>query len=92
MPRDGRARTHRPDGQPVRRPTPREIRALKAVEDGSSLAVAADRLGIPRPALASVLSGLYLRLGITTRSPHRLSTDRRRMAVNICKREGWWPE
>lgn len=73
-------------------PTPREIRALQAVEDGSPLTVAASRLGIPVSSLGSILSGVYARLLVKDLGVHHLSQDRRRMAINICKREGWWPD
>lgn len=74
------------------RPTTRELNALKAVEDGSPLTVAAPRLGITAPALGSILSAVYARLNVKDMGEHHLSQDRRRMAINICKREGWWEE
>jgi hypothetical protein len=77
---------------PTGRPTPREIKALKAVQDGSPLSVAAARVGMSTTSLGSLLSVVYRRLGIRRSAVHRLSKDRRRMAVNICKREGWWPD
>jgi len=73
------------------RPTPREIRALQAAEDGVSLAVAGARVGLTAAAVGSLLSHAYDRLKIKDQGSHHLSQDRRRMAVNICKREGWWP-
>lgn len=79
------------NGRPLHQPTPREIRALKAVESGRSLTEAGKDLGITAAALSSILSRIYVRLGL----PHVTSTvhyshDRRRAAIRICKREGWW--
>jgi hypothetical protein len=73
-------------------PTPREICALKAVEDGSSLTEAAAKLGITAPALGSILSGAYARLLVKDMGEHHLSQDRRTMAIKICKENGWWDE
>lgn len=69
-------------------PTPRELKALKAITD-LPWVKAAESIGVPPSELGSILSRLYRRLGITNYST-RQTTDRRRMAVNICKREGWW--
>lgn len=74
------------------RPTPRELRALMAVADGCSLAAGAHRLGRTVGWLAHVLSRLYTRFGIKELPGHRLSHDRRYMAVRICKANGWWPD
>jgi DNA-binding NarL/FixJ family response regulator len=71
-------------------PTPREIRALKAVQDGSPLTEAAEKLGITAPALGSILSGVYARLLVKDMGGHHLSQDRRAMAIKICKQNGWW--
>lgn len=73
-------------------PTPREIRALQAVEDGSPLTVAAPKIGLTAPALGAILSGVYARLLVKDMGSHHLSQDRRAMAIKICKREGWWPD
>lgn len=73
-------------------PTPREIECLLAVADGCSLSVAADRTGRRVTDIASILSTLYTRLGIKDLPGHRLSHSRRQRAVEIVKREGWWPE
>ena len=80
------------NGRPLTHPTPRELKALRAVADGSSLSEAAQKLETTTSRLASVLSCLYLRLGITNRSSHHLSQDRRSMAIKIGKKEGWWTE
>ncbi len=73
------------------KPTPREMRVLRAVEDGCSLKVAAERLGIPVSQVSHILSSLYTRLKIKDLSTsYHTRKDRRRMAVSICKREGWW--
>lgn len=69
-------------------PTPRELKALKAA-DSLPWVKAAQSIGLSPAELGSVLSRLYRRFGITDYST-RETTDRRRMAVNICKREGWW--
>lgn len=74
------------------KPTPREIKALQAVQDGASLTVAGERIGLSAPALASILSTVYGRLKVKDRSEHHLSQSRRAMAINVCKRNGWWPE
>jgi DNA-binding NarL/FixJ family response regulator len=74
------------------RPTPREIRALQAAEDGSSLAVAGARIGLSAAAIGSILSHAYDRLKITKRWTQHLSQERRALAIKICKRNGWWPE
>lgn len=89
----GLARNHPPGTVPgIRpRPTPRELRALMAVADGCSLAAAAHRLDKPVPWLAHVLSRAYTRLGVKDFPCHRLSHDRRRLAIRICKTNGWWP-
>lgn len=74
------------------RPTEREIKALLAVQDGSSLAVAGARLGLSAPALGSILSHAYDRLKVKDLARHHLSRDRRELAIKICKDHGWWPE
>ena len=91
MTRNWRSTDHRrvPRMYPMK-PTPRELAALRAVADGSSLTKAAPDLGLTASALGSILSCLYERLVIKDLGEHPLSQDRRRMAVNICKREGWW--
>jgi DNA-binding NarL/FixJ family response regulator len=82
------ASDHRPNGDPVNRPTPREINALKAVADGASFAMAARDLGIPLGTFADTMSSLYRRLGI----PRMDSRARRALAVQRGRREGWWTE
>lgn len=89
-PNDHRRLAHRhPDPE---RPTPREISALRAVEDGCSLTVAAQKLGIRREQVAHILSCVYDRLKVKDLSSHHLSHDRRAAAISICRREGWWPD
>lgn len=73
-------------------PTPREIKALKAVEDGSSLSQAGKKLGLSSHALGAILSHAYDRLKIKDLASHRLSQERRALAIKVCKDHGWWPE
>jgi hypothetical protein len=73
-------------------PTPREIKALRAVQDGATLTEAAKELRITASALGSILSCVYARLLIKDLGSHHLSQDRRAMAVKICKEQGWWPD
>lgn len=80
----------RPNGEPVGKPTPRELKALHMVADGASLTEAAEAAGWKRTDLASILSCLYLRLGITNQTADRLSQERRRKAIQICQQNGWW--
>lgn len=82
----------RPNGDPIGKPTPREIKALKAVENGDPLTRACKQLGITAPALASILSRAYTRLGVKDLAHHHLSQSRRALAIKICKHEGWWPD
>jgi DNA-binding NarL/FixJ family response regulator len=82
----------KPGPKPSERPTPREIRALKAVQDGAPLSQAATGLGLTSRALASILSAVYARLQVKDRGGHHLSQDRRRMAIEICQQNGWWDE
>lgn len=78
-------------GRPLHQPTEREIRALKAVESGRSLTEAGKDLGLTAAALSSILSRIYLRLSLPmVDSKTHFTHERRRMAINICKREGWW--
>jgi hypothetical protein len=74
----------------ILRPYPKQLEALRTVADGCSLTEGARRMGIKSPALGALLSGAYSRLKIKDLGGHHLSQDRRRIAVNICKREGWW--
>lgn len=74
------------------RPTPREIKALKAVQHGAPLAVAAKQLGITRQQLGHILSHAYDRLKVKDMGQHHLSKERRSMAIDVCIRNGWWPE
>jgi len=78
----------RPNGDLLSLPTPREIRALKALSDGATFTQAAETLGIPRGTLADAMSRLYARLGLQ----HQPSQYRRQLAVMIGRREGWWPQ
>jgi DNA-binding NarL/FixJ family response regulator len=75
-------------------PTPREIKVLRITADGCSLQEAAERLGPPWTSsrISHVLSCLYTRLGIKDLATYHTRKDRRTMAINICKHEGWWPE
>jgi DNA-binding NarL/FixJ family response regulator len=73
-------------------PTPREIKALQAAEDGSSLTVAGARMGLSAAAIGSILSHAYDRLKVKDLAGHRLSQDRRAKAIKVCKDHGWWPE
>jgi DNA-binding NarL/FixJ family response regulator len=72
------------------RPTPREMRALHAVQDGVSLAVAGARMGLSAAAIGSLLSAAYDRLKIKDLGKHHLSRNRRDLAVRLCKKNGWW--
>lgn len=72
------------------KPTPRELRVLKVVADGIPLTEAARRLEVPVGYVSHVLSCLYRRLGIKDIGAHPQSHDRRRLAVRICKTNGWW--
>ena len=72
------------------RPTPREIKALQAVQDGVSLTVAGARMGLTAQGIGSILSHAYDRLKIKSVPVHHLSQDRRALAIAICKRNGWW--
>lgn len=74
------------------RPTPREIRALQAAEDGVSLTVAGARIGLTAAAIGSILSGVYDRLKVKDLSEHHLSQSRRTKAIKVCRDHGWWPE
>jgi DNA-binding NarL/FixJ family response regulator len=74
------------------RPTPRELKALHAVQDGVSLAVAGARMGLSAQAIGSILSHAYDRLKIPKRWSQHLSQERRYEAIRICKDHGWWDE
>jgi DNA-binding NarL/FixJ family response regulator len=75
-----------------RRPQPNQIEALQAAADGCSLAVAAQRIDITVQMIASRLSHCYDRLGIDRPGGmHSLSPDRRYMAIQVCRDNGWWP-
>lgn len=81
----------RPDGTPRTRPTPREIKALRAMAEGNApIREVAQLMGVPVGTLSNTLSALYKRLGIDRRAVHY--TEARRIAIEMGKREGWWPD
>jgi transcriptional regulator with XRE-family HTH domain len=64
--------------------TARQVQVLRAVAGGEPLAVAAERLGMPRDGLASRMSEIYRRLGVADRP--RL--ERRAAAVKVASDHG----
>lgn len=71
--------------EPRPRPlTPRQAEVLRVVADGRPLAVAAPQLGMTPEGLASVLSGVYRRLGVAGVPRDR----RRREAVRVASTQG----
>lgn len=64
--------------------TPRQAEVLRVVADGRPLSVAAPQLGMTPEGLASVLSGIYRRLGVAEVPRER----RRREAVRVASTHG----
>ena len=75
------------------KPHPRQIEALVIASEGVPVTEIARRMGVTPPAVGSILSGAYSRLGITWENTpgHHLSHARRQAAVRLCKIHGWWP-
>lgn len=76
------------------KPYPSQLEALRAVADGCSLSEGGRKIGLEQQDMASRISSLYTRLGITADNApgHHLSQHRRWVAIKICKDHGWWPE
>ncbi|MCX4911866.1 helix-turn-helix domain-containing protein [Streptomyces sp. NBC_00878] len=72
---------------PERRPslTDAQVKALRAVAGGEPLSMVAERLGMPRDGLASRLSEIYRRLGVTHVSR---GFQRRMAAVDAARKHG----
>jgi DNA-binding NarL/FixJ family response regulator len=79
----------KPGPKASKRPTPREMRVLRATADGCSLKVAAERLGIPEQQVAHILSHVYRRLFIPDLGYARRK-ERRQLAIDICVANHWW--
>jgi len=83
-----------PNGPRPWKPFPSQLEALRAVADGCTLSEAGKKIHLEPWHVASRLSGLYDRLGITLANTpgHRLSQHRRYTAIQVCKDHGWWTE
>lgn len=91
MPATRNLQRQKPGPKPSKRPTPRELKVLKAAADGSPLTVVARRLGPPwtPQRVSHVLSCLYRRLNIQPRG-YWERKERRQDAIRICKANDWW--
>jgi len=75
------------------KPYPRQMEALRALADGSSLSEAGQKMGgITAQAVSSLLSHAYSRLRVKDIPHPHHSTVRRDWAIRVCREHGWWED